>query len=213
MTSRLNFVQANRTDELNATFYDVSRVREWTLGDFRSIEKTLDAVPDGADSLVIVPAADGEELHDSGYRNMSLVFFGYVEDPSSTPAAPLPKRMKLLGRSTYGHDHLQFLVNPQPEGRGYGPVTASGWEQVEFDCLPGSGLLRAWIGTNNGFARSLLLSTAQLRPIRTGPDDLEQKTTLHYDQLKDIQRTMMEWGRRFDHAALRVALDAAMEGK
>lgn len=191
---------------------DANRINDWTLADFKSIPKTLDSVPEGARSLVIIPAEADEELHDSGYRCMTLVFFGLTPDPASTPAAPLLGRTVMLGRTQGGHDHLQFYPVAQPEGRSYGTVQASGYEGVEMDCLPGSGMLRVWLGTNNGFSSPYhLFSSASIRPVRMGPD--QAKTDLHPDQLKDMRRTMMEWAKKFDHCDLRVALDEAMEGK
>ena len=180
-----------------------THMQTWTLAQYRRIPKTLDAVPDGAASMVIIPAEDSEELHDSGFRCVTLVFFGSALYPNGGPV-----QHKMLGRTQHGHDHLQFFPNPQSAGRGYGPVTASGYEEVEMDCLPVSGLLRVWLGTNNGLAPSMLFSTATFRPNRTGPD--LEKIDLRPDQMKDVKRKMMEWATRFDHATLAVALDEAM---
>ncbi len=168
----------------------------WTLDEFRAIPKTLDSVPPGTRTVVIIPAADGEELHDSGFRCMSLVFFGGG---------------KMLGRSHYGHDHIQAFANPQnirdsPAAR----AAIHGYEVVEMDCLPGSGLIQFWFGTNGFEGQYNMYSSAILRPAKHGND--VTKVDIHSDQMKDIQRKMAEWMKHFGKDEIRVAMDQVMEG-
>lgn len=192
-------VQVQRTDTIAFDVGDSAvHMNTWTLEQFRCIPKTLDSVPPGTQTAVIIPAADDEELHDSGYRCMSLVFFGTVDG-----------QKKMLGRSQYGHDHIQIFPNPQDATGPREPVKASGYERVEMDCLPGSGLVQFWLqnnGLDNGYR---LFSTADLRPAKAGNDAV--KVDLHSDQLKDVKRKMLEWGRHFGKDVLAVALDAALE--
>jgi hypothetical protein len=115
----------------------------------------------------------------------------------------------MLGRSQYGHDHIQIYVNPQGADVPHSPVKANGYERVEMDCLPGSGLMQFWLQSNGLDSRYHLFSTADLRPAKAGNDAV--KVDLHPDQMKDIKRKMLEWMKHFGADELRVAMDEAME--
>ena len=107
-------------------------VKEMTREDFEAVpECAWDKDIGEFDSLIILPAKAGSELHDSGYRAMSFIA---VKD-----AKPLYKLsgcsdvIHLDGIGGFGKDWLEKI--------GKVPVTVkpSGWS---MDCLPISGLLR-----------------------------------------------------------------------
>lgn len=140
-----------------------------TVEEFKAIPRTLTSPPTGAVSAVVVVE---DEIHDSGYRCVSLVFF----DGSG----------ELLGRTVYGHDHVQVYVLPQE------PLKVSGYENVEMDWLPTSRLMRFWLREGGFDPIGLLMSSASLRPGKT-----DSGVKIHSDRLKDVKRHMAEWVEEF----------------
>lgn len=99
--------------------------KDMTLEDFKKVPTAKWDEPLVGDAFVILPADEGEELHDSGYRRMSVVVFN---------------RGELLGRTSMCSDalHLGGIADPYIYPGKTPHIT---WN---VDCLPKSGLLRVF---------------------------------------------------------------------
>jgi hypothetical protein len=116
-----------------------------TVEEFRALPQRLYYNSDEGlfDGIIILPAADGDERHDSGYRVMDVIGIR-----NESPVC------RLAG----GSDHLWNLP---AEG-----AAAAGWN---IDCLPTSGLLRMWPTGKNKIKVGSAMSTLDINFVPREP--------------------------------------------
>lgn len=126
------------------------QAKDMTVEQFRSLpmRKWDEITP--CDSVVIIPAKDGCELHDSGYRRMA---FALVKD--GEPFCQVHGGSDVLHIGGIGGDALHHLIHPNE------PSISGAWT---VDCLPVSGLLQLW-NMNGGVVAGMGLSSFEVRAV------------------------------------------------
>ena len=111
----------------------MKNVADMTVAEFRALRQAEWDEEIICNGLVILPAADDDELHDSGYRCM-----GFVAIQKNEPVCILSGCSDVIhidGISGYGENWLE-KYDGCPKA-----VPPQAWS---IDCLPTSGLLRIW---------------------------------------------------------------------
>lgn len=200
--------------EVHYTLWPESKF--WEVPLLPETDGSFHVAPTGAARVVVLVGPGGKEaLRDTGFRVVSLVF---IVKGKAVGRSPLCSDVvwsylfpDVIHPMRAGYEFAGYESRARARGSldpGDPRLISTGYERIEMDWLPNSGLLRFWCGDGKKVMTSgPIMSMADLR--FTDPD-LETSSP-HLDDLRTVRRRMTEWVKAYGAAELRVALDEALE--